>query len=70
MFKNMEIEINGQQPLDDVLRELERLGRKYLVVARVFEGVGSVLISQLDANNCSYNLPVIETTLTELKEME
>lgn len=26
MFKNMKIEINDQQPLDEVVRELERLG--------------------------------------------
>lgn len=68
--RNLKITITPEQPLDEVVMELERLGRKYLVVARVFEGVGSVLISQLNANNCSYNLPVIETTLTELKEME
>lgn len=28
MFKNMKIEINKQQPLEDVVKELERLGYK------------------------------------------
>lgn len=69
-MKNMKIEINEQQPLDDVVRELERLGRKYLVVATVFEGKGNVLISQLNACNCVYPEPVFETTLAELKEMK
>lgn len=68
-FRNIKIAINDQQPLDDVVRELERLGGKYLVVARVFEGVGTMMISQIGVCDELYAEPVVCVTLAELKEM-
>ena len=70
MRKNMKIEINQDQPLDEVVSVLREIGKKYLVVARVFEGDGFVFVSQLDAFDRTYPVPVIETTLAELKEMK
>ena len=69
-FKNMKIEINKDQPLEEVVGVLREIGKKYLVVARVFEGDGFVLVSQLDAFDRTYPVPVIETTLSELKDMK
>lgn len=70
MKKNMKIEINKDQPLEEVVGVLREIGKKYLVVARVFEGDGFVFVSQLDSFNQTYPVPVIETTLAELKEMK
>lgn len=66
-MKNMKIPVENN--LDEIVGELERLGRKYLVVAQVFEGVGFVMISQLDIHDRPYLVPVFNTTLAELKEM-
>lgn len=68
-YKNMKIEINESQPLDDVVRELGRIGGKYMIVANLFDGVGVVFISQLDDLNCTYSDPVANINLTELKAM-
>ena len=70
-FKNMKIAINEQQPLDDVVKELERLGykkyndlmsKKPIVVEAYVDGI-YCLYSE-DLHVCK------ETTITELKNME
>lgn len=67
MFKNMKIKVENN--LDEIVVELERLGRKYLIVANIFEGVGTVMISQFGACDEVYAEPVVCVTLAELKEM-
>ena len=71
-FKNMKIEINEQQPLDEVVKELDRLG--YVIEHKTNKNVKCV---------CSYDDGTMHlymkgheskfgnlTTLTELKTME
>lgn len=70
-FKNMKIEINEQQPLDEVVRELERLGYYYNC------GCDDADAKMVTANNnyMQYDMYShvtkleINTTLAELKEM-
>ena len=73
-FKNMEIEINKDQPLDDVVRELERLGYK-----QGWFGVKSsspILVIDTLSNgtfecfNHLFGVYKFSTTLAELKEMK
>ena len=40
MFKNMKIAINDQQPLDEVVRELERIG--YMIEHKTVRVVKSI----------------------------
>ena len=71
MFKNMNIEINEDQPLDEVVRELGRLGYgclglTYGLPARslvTVNGVSYTDIRSADSNNFK------TTTLQQLKEM-
>ena len=77
MFKNMKIEINEQQPLDEVVKELKRLGITYsgsgfdkdagwVGVARTFSGW------QWETTSDSYKVHMFDaslTTLAELKDM-
>lgn len=71
-YKNMKIEINESQPLDDVVRELERLGYEF----RNSNGVDFVFITTYREDK-SFILwdkilfdPTLKfTTLAELKEM-
>jgi hypothetical protein len=71
MFKNMKIEINKDQPLDDVVKELERLGfsRNKLRKPRrpnYIDASGSLYtVMRMQTNKINPN-----TTLTELKNME
>lgn len=68
-FKNMKIEINEEQPLDDVVIELERLG----YIADTWSSDCNFIYSNEDGSyDCFYgNHPEFheETTLAELKEM-
>ena len=73
MFKNMKIEINSEQPLEEVVKELERLG--YWISSKacdsnqawcfedsrvlLVEGKGTLHFSQCES-----------TTLKQLKQME
>lgn len=73
MLKNMKIAINDQQPLDEVVRELERLGyRQHIwephIKTEYVVGFGSGVYTNADFNpiNKIYDL----TILTKLKEME
>lgn len=69
MFKNMKIAITPEQPLDEVVRELERLGYKpayktqcaYISVIADAGGYFSILNIKFKGFN---------TTLTQLKEMK
>lgn len=74
MFKNMKIEINDQQPLDEVVRELERL--KYENHGDL-NGCDFIFTTQDGAfigwtDGCEYADDFLFNikTLTELKEME
>lgn len=73
MFKSMKIEIKEQQPLKDVVRELERLGYKY---APSLDWCGSNYIGAWDDGTyClyhNYNAILINgdcITLAELRSM-
>lgn len=74
---NMKIEVNKEQPLDEIVKELDRLGVTYsgdgfdkneywLVVARTFAGW------QWATTSDNYKIHAFDgkpTTLAELKEM-
>ena len=69
MFKKMKIEINSEQPLDEVVRELERLG--YLralwdedMVVNFVETYSYGLFSNYKEPSRKF------TTLAQLKQME
>ncbi len=66
-MRNMKIPVENN--LNEIVVGLERLGRKYLIVAKIFEGKGTVIISQLNALNETYSSPIVLTTLAELKDM-
>ena len=69
MFENMKIEINSEQPLDEVVKELEHLGYKIIGAFKSQKWVyatesGSVWFA---------NIPIYGgelTTLAQLKQME
>ena len=66
-FRNLKIAINDQQPLDEVVKELERLGYKagftYKVHIRSVEAYQDGIYDFYNFNQDS------DTTLAELKEM-
>lgn len=71
-FQNMKIEINEQQPLDEIINELERLdyecqsylnGDKVCVLA---QDDGNIIGCNFDMDNNYWEL----TTLAQLKAME
>ena len=73
-FQNMKIEINEQQPLDEVVRELERLGYK-----KLFDGYVDGAVEVLTYKNKGWFNRYFEsikdkdytlTTLAQLKAME
>lgn len=70
-FKNMKIEINDQQPLDEAVRELERLG--FYADDEPVHGVEN-FIHTYEYGGFDFwhsDLPNGKiTTLTELKEMK
>lgn len=67
-FKNLKIQINDQQPLEEVVRELERLG-----YAKIFGGDGfgcKTIESYKDGTFDAWvQFDDYNTTLAELKEM-
>ena len=71
-YKNMEIEINESQPIDDVVMELERLGFIRSKHGRWVDRDKFILTSEcgfysrVDFTSCNF---YIKTTLTELKAM-
>lgn len=68
-FQNMKIEINEQQPLDEVVRELERLG-----YVKIFGGDGfncKTIESYWDGTFDAWTIvDDYNTTLAQLKAME
>ena len=70
-FRNLKITINDQQPLDEVVRELERLGYEiygYLSDYEIWilaQDDGSIIGCDFEVSNEYWKL----TTLAELKEM-
>ena len=74
MYKNLKIAINDQQPLDEVVRELERLGYRYTGWHSVFVPEMFLEINTIDRGFYEYatfrSIGWGEiTTLSELKEM-
>lgn len=68
-FKNMKIEVNEQQPLDEVVRELEGLGYK---ATDSFEGNYSYIMAFDNGTYVAWGISPCyakSTTLAELKEM-
>ena len=72
MFKNMKIEINEQQPLDEVVKELERLGFHKAELMNATKGVYVYVDFRLKhwVEDGRELLFYTLTTLTELKNME
>lgn len=80
MFKNMKIEINSEQPLEEVVKELERLG--YVKDKLYWDNLlnpnsckcacdDGTLFDLPTAKSTDSYLPKIEnTTLAQLKQME
>ena len=72
-MRNMKIEINEQQPLDEVVEELERLGYKRNKRQRrgrvrfVIADSDGVTTNWFGDTDCDFYKP---TTLDELKEMK
>ena len=68
-FKNLKIEVNAEQPLDEIVKELERLGYK---TTRKQWGLINIVETYSDGVYCFYNEDwhvCRFTTLSELKEM-
>lgn len=69
-MKNMKIEINEQQPLEDVVKELERLGIKMLFNPKIGLNFKCVSVYGGFADFHLWKNPNHKlTTLAELKEM-
>lgn len=70
-FKNMKIEINQEQQLDDVMMELDRLGYKKQSWLHHQKEVIVTFSTGVYSNfNYFYNDCFPTTTLAELKEMK
>ena len=75
MFKNMKIEINDQQPLDEVVGELERLGFENCTTFNS-KNVQYLIAFEDHKTFTDYfflvnvDIDLVNTNLTELKEME
>lgn len=70
MFKNLKIAITPEQPLDEVVMELERLGFKR-VAWWGYKSLFIVTTVEKIYTDIDYDSPNFAlTTLTELKEME
>lgn len=70
-FKNMKIEINEQQSIDEVVKELERLGYGYWGLDENDSWIGTSLKNKqftTFASDCCFSDEVL-TTLKQLKEM-
>ena len=79
MYKNMKIEINSEQPLDEVVRELERLG--YIKDKLYWDKLlnpslvcacddGTLMDLRVSELTDGYLDKYEETTLAQLKQME
>lgn len=71
MYRNLKIDITPEQPLDEVVMELERIG--YFPFQPFFDV--NFILTQSDGLYCGCDgiykdLGYILTTLSELKEME
>lgn len=76
MFKNMKIEVNEQQPINDIVKELEGLG--YWLEHKTSDDVSCIATFEDGAYHLYEGNPLIvfkdtddmiKTTLVELKEM-
>lgn len=65
-FRNLKIAINDQQPLDEVVRELERLGYKQ---AKEKPDNFNMIYAGSSGYYTYMNIYERKTTLAELKEM-
>ena len=72
-FKNMKIEINEDQPIDEIVTVLEKLGAKRVGIIMEIGFIISdgKLYTQCSRNNVDILYPNhIPTTIAELKEMK
>ena len=73
-FRNLKIQINDKQPLDEVVRELERLGYKRDEIDVDSISVAAYFSSMSIDGYCNLDIYEVSgcelTTLAELKEME
>ena len=76
-YKNIKVEINKEQPLDELLRELERLGYKPLNKFAIKPNYHLWLVADCDGFILGWRHALIlgdnyykTTTLAELKEMK
>ena len=70
-FKNMKVEINDQQPLDEVVSELERLGYRIIGILYQFRANTHVCTNE-NGYFTTLKRPLaycVKTTLQQLKEM-
>lgn len=72
MYKNLKIAINNQQPLDEVVKELSRMGYESCLMS--WRGYGYVVTESTGSfSDYTYNHDWMKdyqlTTLAELKEM-
>ena len=74
MFKNMKIEINEQQPLDEVVKELKRIGLYVGFIDDIDCWISARFDTKLIVSfESEVNLPDYHwklTTLSDLKNME
>lgn len=74
MFKQRKTEINYEQPIEDIIKEYERLGYKVFNKFAVRENHRLIIASE-DGTLMGWNLDILSserfkpTTLNELKEM-
>ena len=70
-MKNMKIEINAEQPIDEVVKELERLGYKKQAWLNHQKEVIATFATGVYSNfNYFYNSEFPLTTLQQLREMD
>ena len=67
-MKNMKIEVNAEQPLDEIVKELERLG--YTKLSGTKSKPGYVIVTNDGYYSIRKALAVYNTTLSELKEIK
>lgn len=69
-FQNMRIEINEQQPLDEVVKELERLGYVFNCGCEDHEAKMVIANSHYEQFDIYEHLSEVNTTIAQLKAME
>ena len=68
MYKNMKIEINSEQPLEEVVKELEKQGFRKL--HRTKQAPKHIVVTYDGYYSIRKTNSVYNTTLAQLKQME